>query len=507
MDEHRDDTPADTSDDASPGAAGSSAPFDPSAGAGASPPTGHSTGIGSSPHSGHSTGAGAGAPFDLPVLDEAPELAALLEGLRDVDRLLARSIDLLIRLQDEHLAEITTGVSLMQWLSRIGRRTGADRRMLTTAATTCRRFPELRQAFCDGRVSWCQVRAIACKVHRLPREHDARIESELSGVLSDIEDDADPDDLARIVEWTLRDLLADPDPTPTAAPERDFLSMQPRLDGSGGTVYGDFGPAGFALLDACLNTGLQPDGRAKATLGADADTDAGARLGATLGRQRADRLLDLCRRATTSVPSATGGSRPGLTVLARVELDTLLGGDLPAQLLTHLTGGAVRVDAATARALAGLGADVRLIIHDHGRVVGVGRRTRQPPGWLRDAALAMHDTCSGPGCRTAARVCDLDHARPWHRGGATDVDNLAPLCATDNHDKEPGGWRCRQRADGSRTWHHPRSGLTIRTHPATWQPPASRSSAGSARSGGSARSDRNARNRRSDRSARGDPTS
>jgi hypothetical protein len=455
MDEHRDDLP----DDPPPGGRGPAA----------------SAGDGGAAASAGDGGAAASAgdevpdaPFGLPMLDEVPELAALLEGLRDVDRILARALDLLIGLQDNHLAEIATGVSLGQWLSSIGRRTGADRRMLTTAAATCRRFPGLRQAFRAGTVSWCQVRAIACKVHRLPREHDARIESELSSVLDDVEEDADPDELARIVEWTLRDLLADPEPGPTAAPEHDFLSMQPRLDGSGGTVYGDFGPEGFALLDACLNTGLRPDGRAKATLGSDADAEAAERLGATLGRQRAGRLLDLCRRASSAAQPT-----PGLTLLARVEIETLLGGHLPAQLLTHLTGGAVQVDAATARALADLGADVRLIIHDRGRVVGVGRRTRQPPGWLRDAVLAMHDTCSGPGCRTAARVCDIDHARPWHQGGTTDVDNLAPLCATDNHDKEPGGWRCRQHADGSRAWHHPRTGLTARTYPATWQPEGS----------------------------------
>jgi hypothetical protein len=406
------------------------------------------------------------APFGLPLLAEVPELAELLEGLRQVDRLVARAIDLLIVLQDEHLAETATGVSLSQWVATIGRRTGADRRMLVTAATTCRRLPALHQALHEGRVSWCQLRAISCKVHRISREHDARLEAEVTGLLDSVEDDSDPDALARLVEWHLRDLLAEPEPRPTAAPQEDFLAMQPRLDGSGGTVYGDFGPEGFALLDAQLNGGLRAGGRAKPTLGADTDREAGERVGATLARERAQRLLELCRR-----PSDTGRAA-GLTLLARVELDTLLGGGLPAQLLTHLTGGAVRVDAVTARALAErYGGSLRLIIHDRGRVVGVGRRRRRPPGWLREAVLASHDTCSAPGCRTAARVCDVDHAHPWHDGGATDLDNLAPLCGTDNHDKEPQGWRCRHRPDGARTWRHPRSGLVTHTYPVTWQPP------------------------------------
>jgi hypothetical protein len=408
-------------------------------------------------------------PFALPLLAEVPELAELLEGLREVDRLVARTIDLLIALQDDHLAETATGVSLSQWVATIGRRTGADRRMLVTAATTCRRLPALHQALRDGRVSWCQLRAISCKVHRISREHDARIEAEVTGLLDSVEDDSDPDALARLVEWHLRDLLAEPDPRPTAAPQEDFLAMQPRLDGSGGTIFGDFGPEGFALLDARLNAGLRPDGRAKPALGADADREAGERLGATLARKRAQRLLGLCRRGDDT------GRTLDLTLLARVELGTLLGGNLPAQLLTHLTGGAVHVDAETARALTErYGTRVRLIIHDQGRVVGVGRRSRRPPGWVRDAVLASHDTCSAPGCRTAARVCDVDHAHPWHGGGATDLDNLAPLCGTDNHDKEPEGWRCRQHPDGARTWRHLRSGLVTHTYPATWHPSSRR---------------------------------
>jgi hypothetical protein len=445
-------------------------------------------------------GMGPEAPFGLPVLAEVPELSSLLESLREVDRQIARAIEGLIVLQDTGLAESATGVALGQWIATIGRRTGADRRMLTTAAATCRRLPALREALGAGQISWCQLRAIACKVHRIPREHDARIEAEITGILAEVAHDTDPDGLARTVDWALRDLLADPDPTSSGAPERDFLAMQPRLDGSGGTIFGDFGPQGFAQLDACLNAGLHPDGRVKTRLGADTHPDAGEQMGVSLGRARARRLLGLCAAAGASptpgagaspTPGAGASPTPGAgastagghrrnadpsgaatRLLARVDLSTLLGGDLPAQLLTHLTGGALRVDAATARALADrYGAHLRLIIHDHGRVVGVGRRTRRPPGWLRDAVLAMHDTCSAPGCRAAARVCDLDHARPWEHGGPTDLDNLAPMCATDNHDKEPEGWRCRQHPDGTRRWHHPRSGLTTHTHPATWQAP------------------------------------
>jgi hypothetical protein len=66
-------------------------------------------------------------------------------------------------------------------------------------------------------------------------------------------------------------------------------------------------------------------------------------------------------------------------------------------------------------------------------------------------------------------VCDLDHAVPVDADGPTDVANLAPVCATDNHRKETDGWTATQTADGTRTWHHHRTGITTRPRPGTWR--------------------------------------
>jgi hypothetical protein len=170
---------------------------------------------------------------------------------------------------------------------------------------------------------------------------------------------------------------------------------------------------------------------------------------------------------------------PPVKLLARVELDRLLDGDrAPAELVTRLVGGQLRLSSDAARRLLDArGVELRTIVVDHGTVVGVGRQTRVPPGWLRDAAQAVHDTCTAPLCDRPARSCDLDHAVPWHPhrpgdpSGRTDVDQLGPLCGDTNQQKEAGGWRATQTGDGRRTWTHPRTGLTITTVPATWRPP------------------------------------
>lgn len=447
-------------------------------------------------------------PIDLPMLDEVPLLGAAMAAARRIDRDVATLLDALLTLQDDEVAETATGISLEQWLAIAGRRTASDRRMLLTACDALRRLPSLRSAFLvTADVSWAQVRAVALMVERVPRRFDDLIDGELARTIEACRGD-EPDVLTQAVSRAVRSL--DPEPTRATqdAAERDeFVALQPRLDGSGGRLFGDLGPLGFATVDAALTpartnpadrTTTADDGSDRSEGGSDA---ASPGFG-TAGRQRARRLIDLCdgvlgdasdapgaSARATSAPGADGdgaapataapqGSRPQL--LVRLDLDTLLDREqLPAELLTKLTGGKLWLDGATARRLADArGADLRAVVLDRtGRVVGVGRRTRIAPGWLRDATLALHDTCSHPGCQIAARRCDIDHARPWfpvHRdrpAGDTDIDQLAPVCRHHNHRKEADGWRVEQEADGTRRWHHPRSGLTTTTRPATWRAP------------------------------------
>ncbi len=421
---------------------------------------------------GHCGGPGEGPPFGLPVLAEVPELAGLLEDLTAVDRLLVRIIDTLILAEDTSLAEATTGLPVERWLAGLAGRTRSDRMMLQTAAQACRRLPGIHGEFRAGRLSWAQLRAIALRIQRLPREHDQDIDDELVRAVGLAGARPDPDSLLHVISQVLdaHQRPAGDGQRPEGAPEVDFLAMQPRLDGSGGTLYGDFGPQGFAAIDNRLAPDT-PDAGARDGFGADADPDRAEATGRQLARSRAQKLIELC----TTEPDGDGGRVPTpASYVVRVDVETLLrlAPDKAARLLTTTTGGTMWLDAETARRLAEThGTALRLIVHDQGRVVGVGRKTGKVPGWLAEATLAIHDTCTAPGCAVAARVCDTDHAQPYSRNGRTDADNLAPICATDNRAKEPTGWRCTQHPDGRRTWHHEATGLTTTTIPATWQPP------------------------------------
>jgi len=410
------------------------------------------------------------------TLARLPALGQALAAARAIDRQVALLLDGLADLVEHDLAETVTGVPLEQWLAIVGRRTASDRRMLLAAVDALRRLPSLRQAFCqDATVSWAQLRAIALRVQRTPRRADELIDGELARTIAVCQHD-EPDTLLHAISRALTGLDDRPAPAPDPTPPADeFLAIQPRLDGTGGQLYGELGPLSLATVDAALTP--NPDQLDDPSRGA-------------VARARAARLVTLCDHAldgaddTPAAPDRNGassqraGSRPQL--LIRVPLTTLLDhDDLPGELLTRLTGGKLWADATTIRRLVDQrGADLRtIILDDTGQVVGVGRRSRIAPGWLADATLALHDTCSFPSCTRPARACDTDHAHPWwpvrpdQPPGRTDIDQLAPLCRHHNRTKETGGWHTHQNPDGTRHWHHPATGLTTTTRPATWQPP------------------------------------
>jgi hypothetical protein len=421
-------------------------------------------------------------PFGLPVLAELPVLAGVLERLTTADAAMLDAVTAvadLLAAETDQVATVT-GVGLEQWLAIVARHTRMDRRLLLRTARLLCRLPALRRGIAARQLSWPQLRSLALTLRDCPAVLDPKIDRLLTALLPHLTG-ADPDALTTqlqraLVEWTAA-LTPDDDEQPAA----NRLVLQPRLDGTGGTIHGEYDTVGLAILDdATAPTRNQLD-------------HPGGIAGA-----RADNLLTRLTHTCPPTPDPDGPDGPGgdgpadddptgqpggplpdVKLLLRCEFDALLDPTrTPADLLTRLVGGSLRLTTAAARRLLDTrGAELRTVIIDQGQVLGVGRTTRVPPGWLRDATLAVHDTCTGPLCDRPALGADLDHATPWQPArphdpsGTTDLTNLGPLCAATNRAKETAGWRARQHPDGRRTWTHPRTGLTTTTIPATWRPP------------------------------------
>jgi hypothetical protein len=375
----------------------------------------------------------------------------------------------------------------------VASQTRMDRRLLLRACRLLRRLPTLDAAVRDHRISFAQLRGLTIGLRSVGAEADGEIDRLVGSLLDGLArlERPDPDVLVRQVVDALDELA----PEDLASRERAanggrFLHLQPRLDGTGGRVVGEFDAAGMALLDAATTPSAELLDAAGSYGAARLDTLL-ARLARAGTEPSHDDLASDGNACDATWPGRLasgdrGDTAPGWweglappQLLVRLPLEALLDERVPADLLTTLTGGRLRLTSPAARRLVDrAGARLRaIVVDDDGTVLGVGRARRQPPGWLTDVVAAVHDTCTGPGCDRAARGAELDHARPWWPArpavpaGTTDLDNLGPLCARTNRAKEEAGWHVAQTADGTRTWVHHRSGLTTTTVPASWRPP------------------------------------
>jgi hypothetical protein len=185
----------------------------------------------------------------------------------------------------------------------------------------------------------------------------------------------------------------------------------------------------------------------------------------TADQRRADALvqlgLDALAGQVTEVLPRQQRFRPAVHVT--VALSTLIGlDDEPAEL-----DGVGAIPAGLARQLAAdpSGTWRRLVTDPLGRLVDYGRTTYRPPSALADHVIARDRTCRFPHCTRSAKRCELDHLRPWARGGTTDAANLVALCSRHHHLRHETRWTySRGSEDGTVSWQSPR-GRTYATRP------------------------------------------
>ena len=104
--------------------------------------------------------------------------------------------------------------------------------------------------------------------------------------------------------------------------------------------------------------------------------------------------------------------------------------EIPARVLAELAGDA----------------DIHAVVVRNGVVLyapgelNLGRTTRLVNRAQRRALRGLYRGCAIPGCTVAYDRCKLHHLIWWRNGGATDLDNLLPLCSK-HHDKiHHDGW-------------------------------------------------------------------
>ena len=172
----------------------------------------------------------------------------------------------------------------------------------------------------------------------------------------------------------------------------------------------------------------------------------------TINMKRADALAAIAADFLGRISHDYTPHRRPVTLNVTMDLPTLLGlQENPADL-----AGYGPIPASIARELASDGRWRKFITDPStGALLDVGRDMYIPPQYLVDFLSARDRRCRFPGCSQPARVCDIDHAISWEKGGETNPSNLGLLCRRHHRMKTHGGWKLESNPDGSCVWKSP----------------------------------------------------
>lgn len=358
--------------------------------------------------------------------------AGLIRGLGSLARTATR-------MRDARLAEIEVSAALA-WSSST-----AQGRLIDAEALT-RLFPETVQLLSQGEVSFEQARSLVQLTGGLADDAAQAVEALVLPRMAGQSQAVTRQAIRRAV------LRADPD----AATKRHRyertrrrVELYPADDGMATLSF--YLPADVAQMAMRTLTDLAQSVKRKSS----SDER-------TLDQLRAD-LLPAVLLGTPGVASG-GGTLPIAPALVNVvvNVETLLGlSHEPGQLegygpiCAEQTRRIARTHAARWRFL---------LTSSDGTPVEASQRTYTPRAAVKRLAQLKFPTCTFPHCRMPADRCDLDHGRPFHKGGPTSVSNLGPICRMHHNGKSFGDWAFKRLGD-TILWTSNQTGRTYATGP------------------------------------------
>ena len=307
---------------------------------------------------------------------------------------------------------------LAQWVSaRFGLR-HSTAAQLVRVARRLQDLPRLREKFAAGELSLDQVDAIAKLA--TPETEEAVI-AECLGLSN-----AALDRAARRANL------------PSSEDEREawrtrWLSIQYTLDGIRGEMRAGLPGAEMSLVESEI--------RARA---ARMPPNPESGIFDPYPQRMADGLVEL---ATTS------SDRPAAPAQITVHADLeALTSDSETTGVAEIEGGPVIANE-TARRLS-CDALVECVVDDHLRTLGIGRRSRLIPAWLRRQLWHRDGGCRFPGCPFKGWL-HAHHKTHWADGGPTDLCNLILLCGYHHRFLHEHGWEVGDDPDGKLVFRRP----------------------------------------------------
>lgn len=350
----------------------------------------------------------------------------------------------------------------------VGSLSGGTALRMDRSARALREMPVLRAAFQAGEVSADQVGVLALGfANPRVREHIVALDQFFTDTARD------PTVDFRAFETLVRDFVDRVDEDGTLARhQRQHANRDAKFvndfDGSW-HLSGGCGPNDGAefheIWQRFIDEQFQADvAEARQRLGRSDDQSVlGAELARTPQQRRWDALLDMARRAASTLPGQSGSRVVTNYMIDHTTFERwaakLAGAEVapddpfrPDRRCETLDGHPIDPAAAVAAALIG---DIRRTIVDaKGVVINLSRRSRI---YRNHAALAARMTatmCSWPGCWHPVTACQIDHMIPWADHGDTEQDNACPCCGHHNRLRNQG-YRIERLDDGTIAVYHP----------------------------------------------------
>ncbi|HET8604905.1 MAG TPA: DUF222 domain-containing protein [Marmoricola sp.] len=405
---------------------------------------------------------------DPVFLRPAAKTRVLVEVCRQVERLDALRHRLLGVAEDAAEAEAARSVAalLAHHTRRDVRRTGPQAELATALE---QRWHVVQRAWLKGRLNGDQARVIVEALDKLPdslsAEQVASAEEHLVALAADFDPQALRNLGSRLFE-VIAPEEADALEAEALAKEEAAARAATRLDlkrcGDGSTrITGRIPDHVAHRLRTLLEAYTSPrrlsrgGGSAAAPPGQPGDAQgcpiADGRDPATGERLRAQHLRGLALCALLEHADPTGLPVHGgtaTTVMVTMTLEHLLAA----------TGSGTLDDGASlspgqVRRLACSAGIVPAVLGSASEVLDLGRTTRLfSPAQVR--ALRLRDRrCRADGCQVPAAWCEAHHARPWSRGGRTDLGDGLLLCAWHHHRVHGPGYHHDRLPNGDLRFH------------------------------------------------------
>ena len=367
--------------------------------------------------------------------------AELRDRLSDIRNLRAW----LDSLQSRVVASLSDHESVMPEVELI-RESGlstSDVRKVITRTETIGSVPVFGEALAEGNVTSAHVDALSNGLKILGEQSERLVERapELLATAQTMT----ADEFTKFVRRTAQ-ALTDDGGVSRFEKQRRQTFIRHWVDAEGMTnLFGKFDPERGSIVAALLDAGVEAmfhSGDGEVPIECDSSIEPN-------DHRRALALVAMLQGRPDGLTGiAIGGSscdRPARAeIVVHIDYELLAGGAGERQLgaeRTCRTSNGSELTVETIRRLACEAEIIPLVLDGKSVPLDVGKSKRLATAYQRRALAAVHETCAIDGCSVKFSHCEPHHIDYWDNGGATDLNNLVPLCSRHHHAAHEGGWK------------------------------------------------------------------